>query len=382
MKNKKIWIILGVLVIIGILIVSIVLTQKPGQKEEQAIKIGAILPLTGSAGLHAEFQKNGIELAVEEINKANGIKGIPIKMVYGDSKNEAKEGIGLFTNFTEIKKIPIILSSLSGVSVPMASYVETQKGQLNTVLLVTIVSAPGIAAKSPNVFRFWITSDRESQILANFAIENLKMKKMGIYYVNDEYGLGAFKSFNEVLKLKGMDVVWSEIFSPGQTDHRNALAKLIGTDLDGILIAGYDKAFATSIKQLREVGVKVQLLTTLGLSVKEWRDLCGESVENAYFTTSMFDVELYSEKNNFDTNFFSKYGKHPNIISAACYTSIYLIAQAIKEGGYSVDGIKRGLLSIKNFPTPVGSISFDEQGEASPTVTIRQIKNGQIVKPD
>lgn len=381
MKNKRTWVIVSIFIIIAI-IIGVFLTQKPPQKEKQAIEIGAIVPLTGSAGLHGEFQKNGIELAVEEINKSNGINGIPIKIVYGDSKNDAKEGISLFTNFGDTQKIPIILASMSGVSVPMASYAEAQKGQMNTILLLTIVSAPGIAGKSPNVFRFWITSDIESQILAKFSIENLKMKKMAIYYVNDEYGLGAYKTFNEVLKSSGREILWSETFAPGQVDHRGSLIKLIGMDIDGILIAGYDKSFATAVKQLREVGVKTPILTTLGLSVKEWRDFCGKSVEGAYFTTSLFDVELYNEKNNFDTHFFSKYGKHPNVISAALYTSIYLIVQAIKEGGYSVEGIRKGLLSIKNFPTPVGTISFDKKGEASPAVTIRQIKNGQIVKPD
>ncbi len=80
---KKLWIGIGVVVVVTLAIVLIVTQTK---KEPEEIKIGAVLPLTGGMASHGEDARRGIDLAVKMKNKAGGINGKKIRVIYEDDK--------------------------------------------------------------------------------------------------------------------------------------------------------------------------------------------------------------------------------------------------------------------------------------------------------
>ena len=154
------------LVILTIALLSSLGISNCSSKPDNTLRIGAILPLTGTASENGQFQKQGIDLAVDEINQTGGIEGQKLEVVYGDSKNEAKEGISLFTRLSDVDKVPAVICTMSGISAPLSSYVAGLP-QHNTVLFATVASAPGLAKKSDWVFRSFVTSDVEAAKTAN-----------------------------------------------------------------------------------------------------------------------------------------------------------------------------------------------------------------------
>jgi len=346
--------------------------------DSSSLKIGAILPLTGTASENGEFQKQGIDLAVDQINQAGGIKGKKIEIVYGDSKNEAKEGISLFTRMSDVDKVPALICTMSGISAPLSSYVAGLP-QHNTVLFATVASAPGLAKKSDWVFRSFVTSDVEAARTASFAYTDANRRRMAILYVNDEYGLGGLNVFKPEFERLGGQIVFAESFEKGATDFKTTLAKMKSQSPDGVYIVGYDKSFALLIKQLGEAQVKAQLFSTVSLSVPSWLELAGSSAEGAYLTASMFG----SDPNDAATNSFigayqQKYNRTPNYVSAVTYSIVHMIAAAIDKYGYSADGIRRGLAETKDFPALVGKVSFDADREGTLPVRIMRITNGKV----
>lgn len=106
----------------AILLAATLITGCSRETTSNTLKIGAILPLTGTGAEDGEFQKHGIELAVSKLNSAGGIQGKKIEVVYEDSKNQAKEGITALNTLISRDKVPVVLSTMSGVSAPLAAY--------------------------------------------------------------------------------------------------------------------------------------------------------------------------------------------------------------------------------------------------------------------
>src|SRR5581483_4074575 len=88
---------------------SVGAAAQPAQGEPY--KIGIILPMTGTTADYGADFNRGALLAEEEINAAGGIKGHPIKLVHGDSKNQPKDGVAEFKRLVEIEKVPAVIST-------------------------------------------------------------------------------------------------------------------------------------------------------------------------------------------------------------------------------------------------------------------------------
>ncbi|MFQ5686777.1 MAG: ABC transporter substrate-binding protein, partial [Candidatus Scalindua sp.] len=113
------------------------------------MKIGVILPLTGPSAVIGEWNKNGIEIALEMTGLNN-----KIDIIYEDSKNDPKTGISAFNKLTSINNSNLVISSLSGISVPLIPLSKTNK----TPLFLLMVSYPDITKQSEYCFRYHVTS--------------------------------------------------------------------------------------------------------------------------------------------------------------------------------------------------------------------------------
>lgn len=349
-----------------------------GCKKETGLssfKIGAIIPLTGPSSTLGELHKFGMEIAVEEINKS-ALLNKKIEIVYEDSRNEAKTGISAFNKLT-LQKTQAVIATFSNVCVPLASYVATKKANDLPVLLVTAVSAPKITELSPMVFRAFITSDVESKEIAKFII-NKNYKAVAIYYVDDDYGKGAERVFRENFAGEQRKIVFSDGFRIGQTDHKSTITKIISSSPEIIFVVGYERDFALAIKQMREMGFKSDIITTAPLAIPQNMALAGNT-EGIYLTASRFETEETKiESTKFKEAFINKFHVDTNYQSASTYLCVKLIAEALRTNGYSSNSIREGLLKIRGFSSPLGSINIDLNREGSFPVVVKQIRAGKI----
>lgn len=339
-------------------------------------KIGAILPLTGTGAEDAEFQKHGIDLAVEKINSAGGINGKHLSIVFEDSKNQAKDGITALNTLVSRDKVPVVLSTMSGVSMPLAAYAGNK---VPVVLFVTVASTPNITRHGTNIFRAFVTSDVESRAIAEF-MYGKGYRNMAVLYVNDDYGLGGKDEFRKRFTELGGTIVLEEPYEKGSTDQRSLVAKVAASSVQATFVIGYDKSFALLVQQLGQTPKKMQLVTTSTLSVPSWKSIAGPSAEGAYLANSLFKLNADDPMTKeFDAAYQKAFGKPSNYLSASSYTSMMMLAHAIETEGYSKEGIEKGLSHIAKMPTLLGEISVSEQREASFPVTMARLENGKVV---
>jgi len=160
---KKRWITLAIIlvVIVGLLIVF----TNVGKKSKD-YKIGAILPLTGSASYLGKNIQKGMELAQEEINNAGGINSVPLNIIFEDSMNDPKTGVSSYEKLVNNKSLNAIIVAMSTVTNAIIPLAKRDK----IPLLCTAVSASGISKQSQWVFRFSQKQMTMQKLLLNILI--------------------------------------------------------------------------------------------------------------------------------------------------------------------------------------------------------------------
>jgi len=359
MKNKKILIPL-ILILLAVIIIGII--TYPTKKEPEVIKIGAILPLTGSAASFGQYVKEGLDLALKEINK-NEKK---FEIIYEDSKGKPQEAVNAYQKLINLENIKIVFAALSSVASAIGPLAEKTKVIQIYVDVVKPEVADGIYK-----FRFYPEASKTAGFLAEFAYKKLSSKKAAVLRINDDYGEASLSAFKERFENLGGKVIWSEPYEIGQSDFKNLVIKLksLEEDLDVIYINGYGSSFVNAVKAVRTFIKDINIVADVALGVPENLSQLKEVAEGLYFVDGIMSEE-------FINIFKDNYGKLPTSDAGYAYAALKIISDIIKRSGTSFESISNGLRSIKNYPSAMGSITMRDNGDADLEFVIMQVKGG------
>ena len=364
---KKVWNWLApLIVVIVILAIVIPLSLKPAEKE--VIKIGAILPLSGSAAFSGEQMRDGMLMAVEEINNKGGINGRKIELLIEDSKGSAQEGVTAFNNLN-LKSPNIIISSLSAVSVALVPLAKEKE----IPLLVTVVSVPNVA-KNEWVFRYYPTAEQEIPPLINIANE-LKINKIAVLYLNDDFGVSVYNT----LKEKFGGTVIGESFPIATGDFRTQITKIKSANPEAILVVGFSSHIVNAVKQIKEFDLNIKIFGLSTMAVPDVRKALGEVGEGIYLTAPMlYNNNVSDETKYFKETFKNRYNKEADHYAATGYDTIKLIEQVIRSSGYSKEAIKEGLTRLQSFTGLLGEAEINGRDISFPLYPART-EGGEII---
>ncbi len=372
-KLKRIFLSIILLSFIASLCITISsCSQKPEEKKEDVIKIGAILPLTGPIGFFGKYERNALSIALDEINQNGGINGQKIKVVYEDSQNNPRLAVSAMNKLINTEKIPVALTQMSGVSMALAPIADQRK-----VVLVSLAMHPDLAKKSKYVFRIYESVAQESQAMANFLIKN-SFKRIGIIYIEDVWGQEAESSFVKQLHALNNDIVFSEGFSKQTKDFKELIAKLKTKSLDALFIAAYGPGVGILAKQIRESGLTVPLFGNVGMSWDYVLKIAGPALEGAIVVMPKFYAPEYSSL-DFVKKYRKRFGTDPNFESAFTYDAFKIIATTMKKYGITSEQIQNGLMRLKTYNGISGTFIFDQYGDTKMDTTVfRKVTGGKL----
>ncbi|MBM4141766.1 MAG: hypothetical protein FJ242_09880 [Nitrospira sp.] len=353
MKRTLCWIlILGLIISLGMLGCA---------KKESEIKIGAIIPLTGSFATYGEPVRDGMLLAVEEINKDGGIEGKRIKLIIEDDAGDPKTAVNAFNKLANTDKTPIVLGPLSsGSSMATAPIAEKTK----VVQLSTLAGIPDLSKAGDYVFRIYPSTEIGARFAAEQAFNRFKPKRVAIMYMNNPFGEAAKKIYVETAKEFNIKVADTESFSDGEKDFRTQLSKIKQSAPDVLFCSAYWGEGSGILVQMQEFGLNVPVVGEDG-----WRgpiaDIVGKKgLNKLYFVDIAFGPEF---KDNdviqmFLKRFEEKYHKKASTYAATGYDAVYIAKKTIEAGGYSGEGIKNALYKV-DYMGALGHIKFDKNGD-------------------
>jgi branched-chain amino acid transport system substrate-binding protein len=217
----------------------------------EPVEIGVILSLTGPIGPHGQDALHASQLAVEEINKAGGVLGRPIKLIVEDTESRPKSAVEAAHKLADVNKISVCLGGWSsGIALPTAEYLNSVN-----VVFVTVATTNKLKTVGPYVFN---TADLADQAVAlvDFAWEDAKARKFATLSQNNPIGQDRAEVTEKRVKELGGTFVEKMLYTVGAKDFRSELMRLMGAKPDAILCDIYTGDAIIIQKQLFEMGVR------------------------------------------------------------------------------------------------------------------------------
>ena len=159
------------------IIFSIVCIFSCSKKDEKEIKIGAVLPLSGSAGKYGESAKKGIDLAVKKINMDEGSNGRKIRIIYEDTQGIPQQGVAAIKKLITVDNVQVVIGAMaSSVTLAIAPVVEK-----NEIVLISPASSnPNITHVGDYVFRNCVSDLYEGSSIAQVAAKDIQLHRVAI----------------------------------------------------------------------------------------------------------------------------------------------------------------------------------------------------------
>jgi branched-chain amino acid transport system substrate-binding protein len=364
---------------ITIIIASMLVFSFGCEKEEDAkeINIGAILPLSGQISVYGTKMKKGIDLAVNQWNARGGIEGKQIKILYEDDQGDPKTSVSAVQKLIKTKMISVIIGgAISATALPIVPIINQNK----VVLFSPAATSPKLSGISPYFFRNWPSDTYDGSAMGQFAAKNLKLRKVSVLYVNNEWGIAITKIFCDKFNKNGGEILQKESYEQNATDFRTQLIKIKNSKSAAIFIPGYLKELINILRQKKELGVKATILSSYGFYDSKILELATDAAEGAIFTAPTFDsvnpspvIKVYLD------NYQKEYGEKPDIWSAQAYDAMNIIATSIERKKHTGNRLRDEIAKTRNYEGVSGNTSFNDTGEVLKPLKLMMVKNGKFI---
>ncbi len=341
-------------------VAAVALMALAGGVAKAEIKIATVGPITGQYASFGEQLKRGAEMAVKDINAAGGVLGEKIKLIVGDDACDPKQAVAVANKLVAEGVVFVAGHFCSGSSIP-ASKVYEEEG----VLMISPASTnPKLTEEGgDNVFRVCGRDDQQGIVAGNYLADYWGGKKIAILHDKTAYGKGLADETLAQLKKRGIEPAMYEAYTAGEKDYSALISKMKAAGIDVMYIGGYHTEAGLMIRQARQQGYNVQLVSGDALVTDEYWKITGKAGEGTLMTFSP-DPRKNPEAAPVVAE-FKAVGYEPEGYTLYTYGAIQAWAEAAKAAGsLDLDKMIASLRSNK-FKTVLGEIGFDKKGDVT-----------------
>ncbi len=325
------------------------------------IKIGVSGPFTGGSSSMGVSMRDGVKLAVDEINKAGGVIGRQLQIIERDDEAKNERGVQIAQELINKEKVAVTVGFIN-TGVALASqrfYQEAKIPVMNNVATGSLITHQFDDQPENYIFRNAAHDSIQAPMIVEEAITRRGFKKVAILSDSTNYGQLGRADLEKALELKGVKAVAVEKFNIKDVDMTAQLLKAKEAGAEAVLTYGIGPELAQIANGMTKLGWKVPLVGSWTLSMANYIDNAGPGGEGARMPQTFIQEPTTPKRQSFIINYLKTFSpKNARIdspVSAAQgYDSIYLLAAAIKQAN-STDGpkIKAALEDLK---TPVEGV--------------------------
>ena len=338
------------------------------------IPIGVVLPLTGHLASAGELMKEGLDLALEEINNAQP-SDTKFRFVVEDDTSTPEGAVDAFNKLIHQDGLSVILGPASSTATQAAFPIAQENG---VVAISPTAGARGLGAIGDFVFRVPLASN----ILALKGVEATHTK-LGyqrvatLYDETDLFSTDRDEALQEAFTAIGIEVLTTEVFQSGDTDFSTQLTQIKALDPDAIFVSALPPEKPGILIQAHELGISVPVIMSSLTSVEV--EAAGAAAEGAITFIGWLPTDDTPGNQAFVANYSETFGMTPNVFATASYASVYILAEAIRNAE-STDAvsIRDALANIRDFDTVFGKFSFNADGDAVYEQKALIVKDGTL----
>ena len=343
----------------------------------ETIRIANIVELSGAGATSGTNFKNGIELAVKEINAAGGILGRKIETSTSDTQSNPGVAKGLVQKAVDDGVFAVFGPVFSGSI--MVSMAETRRAETPNF---TGGEAAAITKQgNPYIFRTSFTQDTAMPKVARY-IAGLKAKTVALIYVNNDYGKGGRESLMKALDAVGVKVVADISTEQNQVDFSAPVIKAKQAGADVVFVYTNEEESARALRELRKQGVTTPIVGETTLVGQKVIELAGDAANGAVAHVGLTVDAPIPAMRAFRARFEKEYRYVTDHNGIKGYTGVFILKAAIEKVGKpdrkAVAAALHGLkISAAKEPGVIMDVAIDANGDLDRESFLVEAKNGR-----
>jgi branched-chain amino acid transport system substrate-binding protein len=328
-----------------------------GQAGAADLKIGIMVPTTGSEATAGKDMENSIKLAVDEINKAGGVLGMNVVTITGDDGCDPQMATSAASKLVSNDVVGVVGGYCSGATLPTLKIY----GDAGIPFVVAAANSTKLIDANPGT-SFQINStgfDQVNSAVGLFADKGVK--KLAIVHQGDGYSEDLARLTKEKWTAMGHEVVAYEVVNKGEQDQSSLVTKIKSKAPDAVFWTAYYSDGALLIKQLRQAGFRKMIAVGDGSNSPKLLEIAGKAAEGVYCFSNPIAEYLPAAKGYIDS-YKANYKQAPDAYGPLAYDGMKLMADAITRAG-STDkaAIVKALKETKDLQGITGGISFTDK---------------------
>jgi branched-chain amino acid transport system substrate-binding protein len=350
-----------------------------------AIKVGAILAVTGPASNLGAPEARTLEMLAAELNAKGGVGGRRVEVIVKDSGGSPEKAISFAKQLIEEQGvIAIIGPSTSGESIAVKAIAEEARTVLLSCAAAEVITTPVM----PHVFK---VAPKDS--LAADAIFR-RMKKMGIARIgllssNTGFGKAGKEQVEKRAAEHGIRVVASEVYDKSATDLTAEVTKLKAANVEAVLNWSIEPAQSIVIKDVRQIGLAVPIFQSHGFANVQYARAAGAAAEGVMFPASRVVVADALPAGHrqkpvvaaYKEAYEARYKEDVSTFGGHAYDAFTILVKALKEVGPDREKVRSAIEATRGLVGTAGLFDFspgDHNGLGPDAFEMLTVKNGKF----
>jgi len=344
------------------------------------IKVGAAHALSGPLAVQGQSIRNGIDLAVKEINNSTFLGAGILEIIWEDTAGNKTQAVEAFNKLINDDEVIAILGPTLSRSAFAANPIAQAAG---VPVIGSSNTASGITSVGNYIFRTnlpeqAVIDNTVQQAQALLALQQVAM----IYDSTGPFTELSHQFFEQTLRDQGLEIVATVPLSNGEVDILAQLSELQVLELDAIVLNVGGQRAANIISQARQLGLPQQVRFISGSSISSptFFEAGGPAI-NGTISGAAWNINMVSGSNRaFVADYQAEYGSQPNQFAAQAYTAVWALATALRNVDSTNQAALRDALdAIDVIDSPLGLFTFDDNRNADHAPVLQQAADGTWV---
>jgi branched-chain amino acid transport system substrate-binding protein len=381
----------------GLLVVSLAIAGCGGSTSDELV-VGVYGSLTGNDATFGQSTKNGMELALAELQaqKEGKVGGLPVRLVVEDDQGRPEEAATVVQKLVNQDRVAAVVGEVASSRSLAAAPICQQAG---VPMISPSSTNPAVTEKGDFIFRMCFIDPFQGTVMAKFAAENLHLTQVAILKdVRNDYSVGLADYFTSAFKERGGQVLIEQSYSAGDQDFRAQLTAIKSKAPQAIFVPGYYTDVGLVARQARELGLAVPLLGGDGWESEQLISIGGEAMNGCYYSNHFAVDNPDPTLQSFLKAYQAKFGAEPDAIAGLAYDAGRVLFGALERLAEQEPALFKALASSKagtpqrkeaqrklrdliasttNFPGVTGNITLDAKRNATKPAVVIAITDGK-----
>ncbi len=369
------------LLVLGLAVVAVA-TLAPYGLAQSVVRLAIVAEITGGGAPSGTMWRDGVILAVEDLNKKGGILGRRVESVVMDTQSDPPTSVAVMRRAVSESPFAVMGTVYSSSTVANME-IARQAGipQISGSESVLVVQKG-----NPNIFLTSFSQQVGFAKLVRWIVEDLKAEKIALIYVNDAFGRGGREAFLKFLKDRGKSVVADISTEVQQADFTPELTQVRAAGATHVMIYNHEEENARIMIQIRKLGLGVEAVGD-NLCAQTTIDAGGDAVNGAKCHVPMTALSPIPSMMDVGRRLQERFGRVPDHNAFKGYIGTHLLKAAVERVGAFDQAKVRDCLHNNFFPVAdepglLMDSYTDDKGDADRPSFIVEVKNkkSEVVK--